>query len=208
MFNFSLYGIVTMIPAIIIAISFHEFAHAYVAYKMGDNTALQYGRMTLNPISHIDYLGFAMLLIGGFGWAKPVPINENNFKNRKVSVFLVSIAGIIMNIIIAIFSLAFLAYFGKNNISISDELFTIILNIAVINISFATFNLLPIPPLDGSKIILSIFSDKFRYNFYKYENYGFLIMVFLLVIDTIDFILNPVVNIIINSINFVLEKFI
>ena len=97
----SLIETLTIIPGIVIAMSFHEFAHAYVAYKMGDDTARLSGRLTLDPVSHIDPVGFLMLLLGGFGWAKPVPINENNFRNKKLGVFLVSIAGVTMNILIS-----------------------------------------------------------------------------------------------------------
>ena len=100
-----IYDMLTMLPGIIIAMSFHEFAHAYVAHKMGDDTANQMGRMTINPVSHIDPIGLVMLLVGGFGWAKPVPVNENNFYRRKTGIFLVSLAGVAMNILIAILAI-------------------------------------------------------------------------------------------------------
>ena len=169
----SLVGTLTIIPGIIIAMSFHEFAHAWTAYKMGDDTAKRQGRLTLDPISHINPLGFMMLLIGGFGWAKPVPINENNFRNRKIGTFLVSIAGVTMNIIIATITLLIMNL--TKNIFLSSEYYQVMNSIVWINIAFASFNLLPIPPLDGSKILASVLPANKRYILYQYENYGFII---------------------------------
>lgn len=180
--------------------SFHEFAHALVANKMGDDTAERMGRLTLNPVSHVDPIGLLMLLIGGFGWAKPVPINENNFRNRKVGVFLVSIAGVTMNIIIATLSLIIL-HFTQNTFR-SPEYYQVMQSIAWINIAFASFNLLPIPPLDGSKLVAALLPTEKRYVFYRYERYGFIIMILLIVTGTINYILYPVINFVINLINF------
>lgn len=196
----SLSTMLTLLPGIIIAMSFHEFAHALVANKMGDDTAERMGRLTLNPVSHVDPIGLLMLLIGGFGWAKPVPINENNFRNRKVGVFLVSIAGVTMNIIIATLSLIIL-HFTQNTFR-SPEYYQVMQSIAWINIAFASFNLLPIPPLDGSKLVAALLPTEKRYVFYRYERYGFIIMILLIVTGTINYILYPVINFVINLINF------
>lgn len=196
----SLAQTITLIPGIIIAMSFHEFAHAYVAHLMGDDTAKRAGRLTLDPISHINPLGFMMLLIGGFGWAKPVPINENNFRNRKLGVFLVSIAGVTMNIIIATLTLIIINL--TQNIFSSPQYYEVMNSIVWLNIAFASFNLLPIPPLDGSKILAAILPANKRYILYRFENYGFIIMIILIMTGALNYLLYPVINVVLKIINF------
>lgn len=181
-----------MIPGIVIAMSFHEFAHAFVADRMGDDTARRLGRLTLNPVSHIDPIGFLMLLIGGFGWARPVPCNENNFKNRNFGVFFVAIAGVVTNILIAV--LTIIIYRSTYELFPSMEYELVMKNIVWINIAFASFNLLPIPPLDGSKILASFLPASKRFVFYQYERYGFFLMIFLIMTDLIDHLLDPIVT--------------
>jgi len=198
-----IYNFLVILPGIIIAISFHEFAHAAVAYAMGDPTAKNNGRMSINPMSHIDPIGFLMLMIARFGWAKPVPVNENNFKNKKLGNFLVSIAGISMNIVIAIVTYIFLHY--TSDIFTSTAYYNVMYSVVGINISFAAFNLLPIPPLDGSKLLLSVIPVKYRFIIYKYENYGTLILILLIITGTLGMVLNPIVNIIITFINSVVN---
>ena len=180
--------------------SFHEFAHAYVAHLMGDDTAKRAGRLTLDPISHINPLGFMMLLIGGFGWAKPVPINENNFRNRKLGVFLVSIAGVTMNIIIATLTLIIISL--TQNVFSSPQYYQVMNSIVWLNIAFASFNLLPIPPLDGSKILAAILPANKRYILYRFENYGFIIMIILIMTGALNYLLYPVINVVLKIINF------
>ena len=196
----SLAQTITLIPGIIIAMSFHEFAHAYVAHLMGDDTAKRAGRLTLDPMSHINPLGFMMLLIGGFGWAKPVPINENNFRNRKLGVFLVSIAGVTMNIIIATLTLIIINL--TQNIFSSSQYYEVMNSIVWLNIAFASFNLLPIPPLDGSKILAAILPANKRYILYRFENYGFIIMIILIMTGALNYLLYPVINVVLKIINF------
>lgn len=196
----SLAQTITLIPGIIIAMSFHEFAHAYVAHLMGDDTAKRAGRLTLDPISHINPLGFMMLLIGGFGWAKPVPINENNFRNRKLGVFLVSIAGVTMNIIIATLTLIIISL--TQNVFSSPQYYEVMNSIVWLNIAFASFNLLPIPPLDGSKILAAILPANKRYILYRFENYGFIIMIILIMTGALNYLLYPVINVVLKIINF------
>lgn len=199
MLNNMLLNFLISVPGIIIAISFHEFAHAAVAYVMGDPTAKNHGRMTINPVSHIDPIGLLMLAIARFGWAKPVPVNESNFRNRALGNFLVSIAGISMNILIAIVTFILLHY--TSDIFTSDAYYNVMYSVIGINISFAAFNLLPIPPLDGSKLLLSVIPAKYRYFVYKYENYGMVLMILLIVTGTLGIVLSPVVNAIISFIN-------
>lgn len=199
MLNDMLLNFLISVPGIIIAISFHEFAHAAVAYAMGDPTAKNHGRMTINPASHIDPIGLLMLAIARFGWAKPVPVNENNFKNRALGNFLVSIAGIGMNILIAIVTFILLHY--TSDVFTSRAYYDVMYSVVGINISFAAFNLLPIPPLDGSKLLLSVIPAKYRFFVYKYENYGMVLMILLIVTGTLGIVLSPVVNAIISFIN-------
>lgn len=181
------------LPGILIAIVFHELAHGLVAYWLGDNTAKDAGRLTLNPIKHIDPVGLLCMFIFRFGWAKPVPINPNNFKNRKRDTILVSVAGVITNFIIAIISLGVirLLYISSNNNSI---LYNIIIATFLFNIILGLFNLLPFPPLDGSKILASLLPTKYEYYFYKYEKYLYFVLILLLISNTLDRIIEPIIN--------------
>lgn len=193
----------TVLPGILIALTFHEFAHGLVAYAMGDNTAKNAGRLTLDPLKHIDPLGFIMLILVRFGWAKPVPINENNFRNKNLGLFFVSIAGITANILLAlIFHL--IAYFTEDIVNLTAYS-QIMSNIVIINIMIAAFNLLPVPPLDGSKIIYSFLPQRLRYNFYKYESYGSIILIILLITGGVSYFLSPVVSFIISFLNSIIQ---
>lgn len=206
MLNNYLIDFLIVLPAVLIAISFHEFAHAAAAYAMGDPTAKNEGRLSVNPAKHIDPIGLLMLMIARFGWAKPVPVNENNFKNRTMGSLLVSIAGIGMNILIAI--VAFIILHFTQNLFQNYAYFEVMSSIIRINIAFAAFNLLPVPPLDGSKILVTLLPSKYRYMVYKYENYGTVILILLLITGTLGIVLNPIVNVIIafitSVINFIL----
>lgn len=206
MLNNYLIDFLIVLPAVLIAISFHEFAHAAAAYAMGDPTAKNEGRLSVNPAKHIDPIGLLMLMIARFGWAKPVPVNENNFKNRTFGSLLVSIAGIGMNILIAI--VAFIILHFTQNLFQNYAYFEVMSSIIRINIAFAAFNLLPVPPLDGSKILVTLLPSKYRYMVYKYENYGTVILILLLITGTLGIVLNPIVNVIIafitSVINFIL----
>jgi len=191
-----LYNKLISIPGLFIAIIFHELAHGYIAYKLGDPTAKQAGRLTLNPIAHMDPIGFISMLIFRFGWAKPVPINPIYFKRRKLDTILVSVAGPISNFIMAIISgLIISSGIIKNSI---------ILEILVItlwyNIMLGVFNLLPFPPLDGSKILASLLPTKYEYMFYKYEKPLHLILIILIISNTIDKMLTPLINMSLNLI--------
>ncbi len=193
----------TILPGILIALTFHEFAHGLVAYAMGDSTAKDAGRLTLDPLKHIDPLGFIMLILVRFGWAKPVPINENNFRNKNLGLFFVSIAGISANILLAlIFHL--IAYFTEDAVNLTGYS-QVMSNIVMINIMIAAFNLLPVPPLDGSKIIYSFLPQKWRYNFYKYESYGSIILIILLITGGVRVFLSPVISLIISFLNSVIQ---
>lgn len=186
-----LYDKLISLPGLFIAIIFHEVAHGYTAYKLGDLTAKEAGRLTLNPLKHIDIVGFICMLVFRFGWAKPVPINPNYFKNRKRDTILVSLAGPLTNFLIAIISALIISIgFIKNDIVMESLVITLWYNTML-----GVFNLLPFPPLDGSKIVASLLPVKYEYMFYKYEKYLYLVLVILIVTNTIDKILGPLINI-------------
>ena len=187
-----LMGLLLSVPGLIIALSFHEFAHGYAAYKMGDNTAKYSGRLSLNPLDHLDTMGTICLFLCGFGWAKPVPINPYNFKNHRLGVVIVSLAGPLMNFVIALVS-AFI-YFGIVTFAPINMFVTFIANIMYfcmyLNIGLMCFNLIPIPPLDGSKVLLEFLPYRYRQTFYRLERHASFILMILLITD----VLNPVLG--------------
>ena len=168
------------------SVIFHELAHGWVAYRLGDSTAKSLGRLSLNPVKHLDPIGTFMLFIFGFGWAKPVPVNFNNLRDRRKGLIFVSSAGVIANMI-----LAFLALFLYRLLSPSPSgiLSTLLYFFAQINIILAAFNLIPIPPLDGSKILMGFTSERFQYYLLRIEPFGIIIIIGLLYIGA----LNPVI---------------
>ena len=182
------------LPGLLVAIIFHELSHGLAAYTLGDNTAKNSGRLTLNPIKHIDPVGFISMLVFKFGWAKPVPINPLNFKNRKRDTLLVSLAGPAANFIIAIA----IVFVLKLNIITNYLVLEMLLITLWYNIMLGVFNLLPFPPLDGSKIVASLLPNKVEYYFYKYERYFYLILIVLIFTNMIDKILGPIINVVIN----------
>jgi Zn-dependent protease len=169
------------------SIIFHELAHGWVAYKMGDPTAKWLGRLTLNPIKHLDLIGSLMLLVFGFGWAKPVPVNIENIPNRRKGLILVSSAGIVANIICAFIALLIYRVFSPEHSGMPEQ---IIILFARINIMLAAFNLIPIPPLDGSKILMGFTSESVTRFLVQIEPFGFFIVIGLLYIGA----LNPLIN--------------
>jgi len=147
-----------ILPAILIGMTVHEWAHAFAAYKLGDPTAKNLGRMTLNPIAHFDLFGFICLLLVGFGWAKPVPVNSRYFKHFKRDDIIVSLAGITTNILVAfVFSFVYVAGFLKWGLGTNEAFTSIIGSIISINLALAIFNLIPIYPLDGSHVAESLY---------------------------------------------------
>lgn len=182
------------LPGLFTAIIFHELAHGYTAYKLGDNTAKDAGRLTLNPLKHIDITGFIFMIIFKFGWAKPVPINPFKFKNRKRDMVLVSLAGPLVNFIIALISV----FIFTLNINMSATVYRILLLTIWYNIMLGVFNLLPFPPLDGSKILASLLPRKLEFYFYKYEKYLYIVLILLIATKTIDNIMGPMIELILN----------
>lgn len=186
------------LPAILWAITFHEFAHGYVAYKLGDSTPKITGRLTLNPIAHLDLLGFLALVLVHFGWAKPVMINPRNFNklNPRKGELLVAFAGPLANFISAFVSILVLQYFPFSSLpqNVSEPLYLIFQYSVFINVAFGIFNLLPIPPLDGSKIVETFLPLNLYYSYKKIEPYGPIILIILVISPLLDWILVPLVN--------------
>lgn len=189
-FDFSnLLNIVLTLIASLICITLHELSHGLVAWKLGDNTAKIQGRLSLNPMKHLDVTGFIMMLVFQVGWAKPVPVNMYNFKNPKKGMALVACAGPLSNILITIFSLF---VYGLLFIPLADTAIgAYILHLAeltaYISLGFAVFNLLPFPPLDGSKMLFSVLKDEHYEVLMKYEFYGGLALMVLMLTGALGY---------------------
>lgn len=176
------------------AITVHEYAHGYVAYKLGDPTAKYSGRLSLNPLSHLDMWGAICMVLFGFGWAKPVPINPMYFCDRKKGTALTALAGPLANIVLAfvstiIFALYFVFIYSNFTNVITRFIYSVFVQLAVVNISFAVFNLIPIPPLDGSKILGMFLSQESYMKLLSYERIGFPILMILSLTGVLSHIL-------------------
>ena len=175
-----------IIPAAFLSVVLHEISHGYVAYAMGDPTAKSRGRLSLNPIHHLDIVGLISMILFRFGWAKPVPVNPYYFKKRKLGMSLVALAGPVSNLLLAF--LAITIVFLLTLFPVGNEIvFTILqgfvdffMIFSILNIGLAVFNLIPIPPLDGSKILFSLLPNKAYSRLLQVEQYGFLILILLL----------------------------
>lgn len=185
--------IVLKLPAIFLAMTFHEYAHALVAYKQGDDTPVKMGRLTLAPLVHIDWIGLVMFTLLGFGWAKPVRVNPSNFKNRKRGDILVSIAGPIANLLVAAvasFILIIVLVIFKGLDQDKLEIISRILNNTIfLNIVFMILNLLPIPPLDGYQVLKTLLFRNHISGFQKFEKYSTIVLVALIFFGVMDFII-------------------
>lgn len=181
--HFSLIQIIGFILALLIAFTIHEFSHAWVAYLYGDSTAKMHGRLTLNPLAHLDPLGTIFLLIAGFGWGKPVPVNPNNFSNPKLDNITVSLAGPMSNFFLAVILGLLLRFF--NFPPLVSYLFGITITI---NLVLMIFNLIPIPPLDGSKI-LALFLKEETYLYF--QQIGITLLFAIIIISSIFYPILP-----------------
>ncbi|MBQ6968734.1 MAG: site-2 protease family protein [Synergistaceae bacterium] len=182
------------IPALLWALSFHEFCHGLAARLVGDPTAERYGRLTLNPLAHFDIIGTLMLLFVGFGWAKPVPINTRYFRHPRRDLIIVSLAGIAGNILTAVISVLFLRFMGEYWYALTGRAgLTIIVQMININMGLAAFNLIPIPPLDGSRVLEAFLPLKYMHYYYWLERYGMIILLVLLMTGIINVIFEPII---------------
>lgn len=181
-FSKELAHLIVIAFAFMFSISFHEYAHALVAYLLGDDTAKEEGRMTLNPLAHIDLLGFAFLIFVGFGWATPVPFWPGNFKRPKLYSFLTKIAGPVSNLVFALACLYLLHYlpFATMSKAIATTFMQILIALVHVNVMLATFNLLPIPPLDGGYILEIFIGEKYPEVIEWLSLYGIFVMLFFL----------------------------
>ena len=224
-FNSGAEGIVVFlisVLAVLFSLSIHEFSHGFAAYKMGDETAKLSGRLNLNPLSHLDPIGALFLLLYRFGWAKPVPVNPNNFKNRKAGMVITSLAGPASNLIVAFIALLILNLFdlsgtflAASRVGFSSSasalqriIYVIILlfqNLILINIGLAIFNLLPIPPLDGSKVLGAVLPMHIYFKIMQYERFGFIILIVLINIPFFSAFLSTCMNGIINAYQAVID---
>lgn len=171
--------LVAVIPSLL-CITLHELSHGFVAYKLGDNTAKERGRLTLNPIKHIDIMGLLMMVVFKFGWAKPVPINMRNFKNPKRGMAVTALAGPLCNLLLTcvllfIYGLVYIPL-AKAGTASGDVVLETVATASYLSLALAIFNIIPIPPLDGSKVLFSLLSEKNYYKLMHYERYGMILL--------------------------------
>lgn len=195
----ALTGILARFLVIFSAITVHEYAHGFVSYKLGDPTAKYSGRLSLNPLSHIDPIGALCMIFFRFGWAKPVPINPMYYKNRKRDTAIVSLAGPVANVTLAFLStilfslyLCFLAPYIWS--PISSFITEVFMELAIVNISFAVFNLIPFPPLDGSKILGALLPQDKYMRLLQYERFGFPVLIILSITGLLGKVLSILIN--------------
>ena len=182
------------IPALLFAISIHEYAHAQCADSMGDPTARYMGRLTFNPMAHLDPIGAILLVVAGFGWAKGVPINVNNFRNRREGILKVSFAGPAANLFLCFLAALMMALLGRMGM-LSDGLYKFLFWMQLYNVWFAFFNLIPVPPLDGYRILSELLPAKQSWQFNEIvDRYGFYILIALVFTGITSMIINPLAN--------------
>lgn len=183
-----------MLVTLAIAFTVHEYAHAYAAYKFGDQTAKNQGRLTLNPLVHIDPIGAIFLILFGFGWAKPVPVNRFFFKNPRLNGIIVSIVGPLSNLVLAFVAVLIVLFIQQFNLGmmIPDFIFKFISIFININVLLFVFNLLPFPPLDGYRIIEDLVNPELRAKMTQYEQYGVLIFLILVITPLGNYTIDPI----------------
>jgi len=183
--DFNLKLLLIQAPVILFALTVHEFCHAWVADMLGDDTAKRQGRLTLNPIAHLDVFGTILMFLAGFGWAKPVPVNPLNFENPRKGMLLVAIAGPISNLVMAIVA-GMILKFGIIDVKgtvinpsvtgITPTLLVVVILTLQFGVALAVFNMLPLPPLDGSRVVYGLLPERQAYAYSRFEPYGIIIL--------------------------------
>ncbi|PEA56634.1 site-2 protease family protein [Bacillus pseudomycoides] len=205
-FRYPLHELPLLALAVAMALSVHEFAHAYVAYKFGDLTAKNQGRLTISPLSHIDPIGAIAFLFIGFGWARPVPVNPYNFKRPRLAGICVSIAGPISNLLLGAFGLA--AWYGllkfgvieEVPVAVGETLFQFFQIFIGINIVLFVFNLIPIPPLDGYRVLEDLAPSNIRAKMTQYEKYGAILLLILVITPLDRYTIQPIFQVVIPNV--------
>ncbi|HEB69709.1 MAG TPA: site-2 protease family protein [Desulfobulbus sp.] len=195
--NHFIQQIIILAPPFLLALTFHELAHGYVAWNLGDPTAKNAGRLTMNPLKHLDPLGVIAFIIMKIGWAKPVPINPNYFKNPQKGMLLVALAGPAANVILAVASAILVKILLAVPIIpmfVLKPLVGMLVASVWINIMLAVFNCLPIPPLDGSKVLMGILPAQTARSYAKLEPFGFILLLVLFYTGVISKVIMPVIN--------------
>ncbi|MDR3728923.1 MAG: site-2 protease family protein [Oscillospiraceae bacterium] len=177
----SMGALVLRLVSVFLCLTVHETCHGVAAYALGDPTAKRMHRLSLNPLRHIDWFGLAMMVLCGFGWAKPVPVDPRYFKKPKEGMALTALAGPVSNFVLAVVLMlgARAIYDHASYVTLWQQVFTFLLNTAVLSIGLGLFNLIPLPPLDGSKVLGALLSDRAYFTLMRYERYGMLVLILL-----------------------------
>ncbi len=198
---------IIMIPIVLIALTFHEFSHGWVSSRLGDPTPRMTGRLTLNPMAHLDPMGALLMVLTGFGWAKPVQINARYYKNPKWGMAITAAAGPVSNLVLAfagmlIYTVIFIITLKTGIISYAflNNAANILVRFASVNLCFMVFNLIPIPPLDGSRILGLFLSNSAYFKLQRFEQYSFMVIIVLSLLNVFDVVIGTGVNVVMNGI--------
>ena len=195
--------LILMAPPLLLALTFHEFAHGYIAWRLGDPTAARQGRLSMNPLRHLDPLGTLAFFLIKFGWAKPVPVNASYFRNPQQGMLWVALAGPMSNLLLALLSAVAIKLFAPLAVSLHEQgnsatimlpLLIMLANSVWINLVLCIFNLIPVPPLDGGRIVAGFLPDHLSYFFHRYEHLGIVLILALSLTGVLGSIIGPMVR--------------